>query len=126
MTSIKTRTAVAAAAGVAVGLGVLMAQGATAGAAPAAEVAPDAVSPYTVQVRDRIGCADAWPMVACDAPDEDRPPQVTLVEPGTALTQPGGTDLFGSSSAPFHAANYPLEPDDGVISHSLDPDMPWM
>ncbi|MFE5706568.1 hypothetical protein CJ179_31210 [Rhodococcus sp. ACS1] len=126
MTSIKTRTAVAAAAGVAVGLGVLMAQGATAGAAPADGVAPHAVSPYTVQVRDRIGCADAWPMVSCDAPDEDRPPQVTLVEPGTTLTQPGGTDLFGSSSAQFHPANYPLEPDDGVISHPLDPDMPWM
>ncbi|TQC42360.1 hypothetical protein EEB14_49330 [Rhodococcus sp. WS4] len=26
----------------------------------------------------------------------------------------------------YHPANYPLEPDDGVISHSLDPDMPWM
>ncbi|AII03362.1 MULTISPECIES: hypothetical protein [Rhodococcus] len=124
MSSITTRTAAAAAVGVALGFGAVLAQSATAAAAPTDGAAPQA--PYTVQVRDRIGCANAWPMVACDAPDEDVPEQVELYEPGTTLTEPGGVELFGSSSAPYHAANYPLEPDDGVISHSLDPDMPWM
>ncbi|MGV9864722.1 hypothetical protein [Rhodococcus koreensis] len=131
MSSITTRTAASAAIGVALGFGAVLAQGATAAAAPTDGAAPQV--PYTVQVRDRIGCANAWPMVACDAPDEDVPEQVelyepgtTLTEPGTTLTEPGGVDLFGSSSAPYHAANYPLEPDDGVISHPLDPDMPWM
>ncbi|MFC9557590.1 hypothetical protein ACFTWF_43035 [Rhodococcus sp. NPDC056960] len=122
--SITARTAAAAADGVTLGFGGVLAQSATAAAAPTDTAAPQA--PYTVQVRDRIGCANAWPMVACDAPDEDVPEQVELYEPGTTLTQQGGVDLFGSSSAPYHPANYPLEPDDGVISHSLDPDMPWM
>ncbi|MFC9361568.1 hypothetical protein ACFTZB_33930 [Rhodococcus sp. NPDC057014] len=132
MNSTKTRIAAAAATGAALGLGMFMAQSATAAAAPAQSTSPQVVSPdsglspYKVEVRDRIGCANAWPMVACDAPDEDVPPQVTLVEPGTTLVEPGGTSLFGPASATIHQVNYPLEPDDGVISHSLDPDMPWL
>ncbi|QHE70931.1 hypothetical protein [Rhodococcus sp. WAY2] len=124
MSSTTTRTAAAAAAGVALAFGAVLAQSATAAAVPTDAAGP--TFPHTFQVRDRIGCANAWPMVACDAPDEDVPEQVELYEPGTSLTQPGGVDLFGNSSATYHAANYPLEPDDGVISHSLDPDMPWI
>ena len=140
MNSTKTRIAAAAATGAARGLGMFMAQSATAAAAPAQSTFPQVVSPesglspYKVEVRDRIGCANAWPMVACDAPDEDVPPQVTLVEPGTTLVEPGGTTLYGPAAATvnsqqgatIHQVYYPLEPDDGVISHSLDPDMPWM
>ncbi|MFC0447350.1 hypothetical protein [Rhodococcus jostii] len=139
MSFINNRTATAVAAGAALGFGILVAQSATAAAAPAQETFPQVVSPqselspYKVEVRDRIGCANAWPMVACDAPDEDVPPQVTLVEPGTTLVEPG-TSLYGPASASvdslpagtMHQVNYPLEPDDGVISHPLDPDMPWM
>ncbi|KAF0964425.1 hypothetical protein [Rhodococcus sp. T7] len=132
MNSTKTRIAAAAATGAALGLGMFLSQSATAIAAPAQSTSPQVVSPdsglspYKVEVRDRIGCANAWPMVSCDAPDEDVPPQVTLVEPGTTLVEPGGTSLYGPASAVIHQVNYPLEPDDGVISHPLDPDMPWM
>ncbi|MFC9552322.1 hypothetical protein ACFTWF_15850 [Rhodococcus sp. NPDC056960] len=146
MSFVSTRTATAVAAGAALGFGMLVAQSATAAAAPAQSSYPQVVSPqsdlspYQVQVRDRIGCANAWPMVSCDAPDEDVPPQVTLVEPGTELVDPGtelvdpGTSLFGPAAASveslpagaLHQVYYPLEPDDGVISHPLDPDMPWM
>ncbi|MBC2638063.1 MULTISPECIES: hypothetical protein [unclassified Rhodococcus (in: high G+C Gram-positive bacteria)] len=139
MSFVNTRTATAVAAGAALGFGMLVAQSATAAAAPAQSSYPQVVSPqselspYQVQVRDRIGCANAWPMVSCDAPDEDVPPQVTLVEPGTDLVDPG-TSLFGPAAASveslsagaLHQVYYPLEPDDGVISHPLDPDMPWM
>ncbi|NIL78699.1 hypothetical protein [Rhodococcus sp. B10] len=124
MSTITTRTAAATAIGVALGFGVAFAQSSTAAATPAHAGAPQ--TPETVHVRDRIGCANAWPMVACDAPDEDVPEQIELYEPGTSLTQPGGVDLMGPASTPVHAASYPLEPDDGAISHPLDPDMPWM
>jgi hypothetical protein len=124
MSTITARTAVTASIGVALGFGAVFVQSATAAASPNDSAAPRV--PGTVHVRDDIGCADAWPMVECDAPDEDVPEQIELYEPGTALTEPGGVDLFGPASAPHHAASYPLEPDDGVISHSLDPDMPWM
>ncbi len=59
---------------------------------------------------------------------------VTLVEPGTTLFEPGGTTLYGPALATvssqqvatIHQVNYPFEPDDGVISHPLDPEVPWM
>lgn len=59
---------------------------------------------------------------------------VTRVEPGTTLVEPGGTTLYGPAPATvssqqvatIHQVNYPFEPDDGVISHPLDPEVPWM
>ena len=59
---------------------------------------------------------------------------VTLVEPGTTLFEPGGTTLYGPALATvssqqvatIHQVNYPFESDDGVISHPLDPEVPWM
>lgn len=70
MNSTKTRIAAVAATGAALGLGMFMAQSATAVAAPAQSTFPQVaspesgLSPYKVDVRDRIGCANAWPMVS--------------------------------------------------------------